>query len=454
LVRVEKQGSENKIEYLQGKPVYRLRGNLLPLIELKQILDIHEDFSEDHDVTNIVVLNAETQCFGLIVHEIQDTADIVVKPLSRFLKFLSVYSGATLLGDGSIALILDVVGIAQHQKLLSDRKNDPAKKELSTADGRPKTYDTQEFLLFRLNSPTKHALFLGYVHRLEEFKRSAIEYSVLQRVIRYRNSILPIISLNECLGFPLLEEQKTSEIIPVIVIQRGDHFYGLEVNEILDVLSTEAKIEDLLAGGPAILGSLVTESEVVVVIDPQPVISKLLKKSNDSFPVSNPPSVASGLVPNGKSLLLNSEQTYQELEAITRASLKSAQTYGKILFVEDTAFFRKYVSGVLKKGGYHVTIVPDGQEALNLLEKTEPEEFNVILSDIEMPKVNGLQLARAIKIHPKWKNTALIALTTKGERKNVEEGLRAGFDIYLEKVNPPELLNAIYSVISKKRKIA
>jgi CheY-like chemotaxis protein len=68
--------------------------------------------------------------------------------------------------------------------------------------------------------------------------------------------------------------------------------------------------------------------------------------------------------------------------------------------------------------------------------------------------VNGLQLARAIKIHPKWKNTALIALTTKGERKNVEEGLRAGFDIYLEKVNPPELLNAIYSVISKKRKIA
>ncbi len=246
LVRAEQNGNGPKIEYLQGKPVYRLRGNLLPLIDLKEILRFPKTDQQNSEVVNIVVLNAEEQYFGIIVDEIQDTADIVVKPLNRFLKSLTTYSGATVLGDGSVAVILDVIGIAHQQQLITEKK-DQLLKATNSREGQLKNQNTQEFLLFKLNSPTKHAILLSYVHRLEEFKREQIEYSGQQRVVRYRNSVLPIISMNDFLNFKPKIDISENEIISVIVTQRGDSVYGLEVNEILDVLSTENVMETGLA---------------------------------------------------------------------------------------------------------------------------------------------------------------------------------------------------------------
>lgn len=118
LVRVEKGASGPKIEFIEDRPVYRLRGKILPLLDLKQVLKFDAITGEVvTEAVNIVVVNADRQYLGLIVDEIVETADIVVKPLNRFLKFLSTYSGATVLGDGSVALILDVVGIAKDQQL-------------------------------------------------------------------------------------------------------------------------------------------------------------------------------------------------------------------------------------------------------------------------------------------------------------------------------------------------
>jgi two-component system, chemotaxis family, sensor kinase CheA len=411
LVRVSKEDESSKIEVLQGKPVFRLRGNILPLITLKQVLNIADGPESDNDgVTNIVVLNAEGTLLGLIVDEVQDTAEVVVKPLSNFLKSLLLYSGATVLGDGSVALILDIVGIAQRQNLNTESDN---KVKSQGAEAGLLT-DDQEFLLFKLNSPTKHAIPLNLVHRLEEFKTSDIEYSGEQRFVRYRNSALPIINLNEFLGF---KRSESTGAISVIVTQKSSKLFGIEVDEIYDVLNTSSQMDDSFADRAGIFGNLVTDSELIVVVDTLRILDEVSKSLSVGTPVST------------------------ATEAVKALDVQDRT--GKILFVEDTVFFRRHVSSVLQRAGFTLSLCENGEEAMQLLEKSQPGDFDLILSDIEMPKMNGLQLAAAIRANATWKNVPLIALTTKFNDIHVEEGRAAGFNAYLEKLKPEILLSAM-----------
>lgn len=427
LVRVEKSGQEDKIEYLQGKPVYRLRGNLLPLLDLKAVMGIpgHDTkkFTEEAEAVNIVVLQSEKNQFGLIVDEIQDTADIVVKPLNRLLKSLAIYSGATVLGDGSVALILDVAGLAAKQFRAKEGKEDSLKAGLEDQAQMKKTEESQEFLMFRVNSPTKHAVFLGYVHRLEEFKASSIELSGSQKVVRYRNAILPIISVSESLGYPTTAK-KESDVVPVIVTQRSGKFYGFEVSEILDVFTTENSVDASIADRPGIIGNLVTEEEVVTVIDPNQLLGNLQQKLPPSFQK----------LPTKNKLV----------EVPKPEKLNTSEVGGiRILFAEDTAFFRKHVSGVLTRAGFHVTCMNNGEEAFAELQSKPVGYYPIVLSDIEMPKMTGLELASQIRKDNRWNEVLLIALTTKGSEADRQKGIQAGFNLYLEKLDPQELLSSL-----------
>jgi two-component system chemotaxis sensor kinase CheA len=431
LVRIEKGKGENQIEYLQGKPVVRLRGLLLPLLDLKQVLkfDNYESrkVTEEAEAINIVVLSSEKKSFGLIVDEIQDTADIVVKPLSRFLKSLAVYSGATVLGDGSIALILDVAGVANMAMRNSELSDNTKANELRDAEAIRSSEDSQEFLLFKVNAPTKHAVFLGYVHRLEEFDRSAIEFSGGQRVMRYRNAVMPIISLNKTLGYNDPEIQ--SKVVPVIVTQKSGKYYGIEVNEILDVLTTDASVDGSIIDREGILGNIMTQNEVIVVVDPH----RCLPKNAGSEKA-----IASVLPQVTRS---SSNSTMNQVTTCSR----------RILFAEDTAFFRKHVTGVLERAGYEVIATKNGAEALNELERKGPGYYGVVLSDIEMPQVNGYELATTIRKDSKWNSLPLIALTTKSDAKDREKGKRVGFTSYLEKLNTDELIANLSEIMDASR---
>ena len=418
LVRVEKGDAKESIEILQGKPVFRLRGNILPLITLREVLKLDKDKQpEDLDVTNIVVLNAEGTLVGLIVDEVQDTAEVVVKPLSHFLKSLLLYSGATVLGDGSVALILDIVGIAQKHSL-HDVENTKVKTEKEESSNL--LTDEQEFLLFKLNSPTKYAIPLNLVHRLEEFNAKDIEYSGKQRFVRYRSSALPIISLNQILGFP--PSEKTNSL-PVIVTQKSSKLFGIEVDEIFDVLNTAAQLDEGFSDRPEIFGNLVTSNELIVVVDTLRILDDAAKMLSVSEPTA-----------------VSSKDT-----AVTTGS-------GSILYAEDTAFFRRHVAGVLERAGYQVTLCENGAEAIKLLEKSKSSDFDLILSDIEMPKMNGLQLAEAIRANSTWKTVPLIALTTKFNPNHVQEGKQAGFNSYLEKLKPEILLNEIKTYLTRQER--
>jgi two-component system, chemotaxis family, sensor kinase CheA len=419
LVRVEKSSSEHKIEFIQGHPVYRLRGNILPLVHIRKVLEISDVDTLNQEVSNIIVLKSEHISFGLIVDEIQDTADIVVKPLARFLKSIGVFSGATVMGDGSIALILDVAGIVKSHLL---NVGDLKKEAVDMQAGKVKVEDLQDFLLLKVGAAAKHAVLLGYVHRLEEFKKSQIEVSGKHRLVRYRNSVLPLISLNNALG---LDEAAVgnSDVISVLVIEKGSNSYGLEVNEILDIMSTESRLDASLANESGIIGNLITDNEIVVVIDPYLVIQRVMGLEK---------------VPNKAS------------SGISHFSnIEISKPIKNILYVEDAAFFRSHVSRVLEAAGFNVTMANNGQDACDLLFNAPKESFDLLLSDIEMPKMNGFEFAKSVRKNADWQKIPMIALSTRADQKHVDEGFRSGFNAYLEKMNAEELIQSI-SEVSKK----
>ncbi len=437
LVRVDQATAENKIEILHGAPVFRLRGNILPLVDLNKVLGIEKSAKHDYEnaIVNIAVLNADRCSFGLIIDEIQDTADIVVKPLNRLLKSLQVYSGATVMGDGSIALILDVLGLSKVAQIGHEKIKEESTENQENEKSR-KVLEMQDFLLVRLNSPTKHALVLPYVNRLEEFDRKSIESSGSLRVIRYRDVILPVISANAQLDYPTKTTE--SERVPVVVIERAGMLYGIEVDEILDTLSTSANTDTALTRHPCIFGNLNTKEELIVVVDPFEMISKALPETEQLSQLSN-------TAPTSNILKLPQPGTAHT----TRQAAAPSLSKPKILLVEDTIFFQRAISNILDQGGYEVISANDGQEAIEILSR-EDLVIDLIVSDIEMPRLNGFELAKNVRRHQRYSNLPMLAISSRADRKHMAEGAQAGFNIYLEKLRPVPLLSAIQDLLTKK----
>ena len=183
LVRLETGPGSQSIERIQDAPFYRLRGNLLPLVYLDETLKLHGE--ADAEAANIVVLKADDRQFGLVVNAISDTEEIVVKPLGKQLKGVSVFAGATIMGDGKVALILDVLGIAQRSRVVSELR-DRALAEAEAHHGAAEGDDSQTLLLFRVGEKDRMAIPLRMVARLEEFPAAQIEQSGDRDVVQYR----------------------------------------------------------------------------------------------------------------------------------------------------------------------------------------------------------------------------------------------------------------------------
>lgn len=423
LVRVDQETPErNKIHFVQGKPVYELRGRLLPLINMDQVLRGTLSTPEDLSSVNIVVLNADGDLYGLIVDEVLDTADIVVKPLSKFLKSLEVYSAATILGSGRVALIIDPLGLAKVGGLQLEKKQIESDYLRSTSS--KEMTDSQEFLLFKTRGAGKYSIPLCMVSRLEEFSVESVEYSGSQKVMQYRGSILPLIDLNSILGFG--ESPAGAVALATIVVARNSRFYGLVVDEILDVTDCDTLIDDTIRDRFGLLGNIVLHSEIVNVIDALAIIDQVAAKNGDE---------------TLKAVIGN--QTDSTPPAVRR-----------VLFAEDVAFFRRQTAKILMAQGYEVYAVEDGKKALDLLTSHAPHYFDLILSDIEMPVMNGMNFARSARQTEQGASIPMIALTTRFKQSDIDEGLNAGFNAYLEKLNPEVLISHVTDLIKKQGKAA
>lgn len=264
LVRLEGAQAHNGIETIQGTPVYRLRGNLLPLVYLNRELQV-QDLSAptETEIINIVVVQADDRQFGMVVDEINDTEEIVVKPLGKQLKGLATFAGATILGDGRVALILDVLGIAQRASVVSElRDRAIAEKTLQYQES---SGDRQTLLLFQLGEADRLAIPLSMVARLEEFSGTAVERAGGQEVVQYRQQIMPLIRLSKILGRPT-SRQAEANPLQVIVYSEQGHSVGLVVDQILDIVDETLTVQRR-SPVTGFLGSAVIQGRVTDLVD-------------------------------------------------------------------------------------------------------------------------------------------------------------------------------------------
>ena len=255
LVRLEGDESRRAIEKFHGAPVYRLRGNLLPLVYLNRELKLRE--SDTHSGINIVVLQADGRQFGLVVDEINDTEEIVVKPLGKQLKGISCFAGATIMGDGRVALILDVMGIAQIASVITEIHEGSAVETASHQDDTVVGRDA--WLVFTVAGSRRMAIPLSMVSRLEEFPGTSLEHSGNESVVQYRGMIMPLIDIARRMN--LGQSEKQTETLQVIVYSDAGHSVGLIVDQIVDIVDQAVKVEQQESSGE-LAGSAVIQDKV------------------------------------------------------------------------------------------------------------------------------------------------------------------------------------------------
>ena len=297
LVRLEGEQINREIEMVQGTPIYRLRGKLLPLVFLRKELELKEDAEgvsfksqsqkqsqdssdgvpvptktsskEDTVAINIIVLQAENQVFGLVVDEVIDTEEVVVKPLSKLLKSIPILAGATIMGDGKVALILDVVGIAHRGNVMAKEQNlrksgkNTVKKESS---------EHATFLLARVSESRQVAVLLSAISRLEEIKASQLETAGNQTVIQYRGYLMPLVWLTQLLGGGRSNPNDPEDYMQVIVCSKNGLNVGLIVDEIVDVVD-ERVVGNERSG--IISGVQVIQNQVTEIVNIKDVLERV-----------------------------------------------------------------------------------------------------------------------------------------------------------------------------------
>ncbi|WP_421732375.1 chemotaxis protein CheA [Cellulomonas sp.] len=257
LVALDGQRSGSGIEYVHAAPVYRLRGELLPLVSLAAVLGVEDGPSEGSSV--IAVVQADHQRFGLLVDRVLNTEEIVVKPLSARLKSIGGYAGATVLGDGRVALILDVQAIAR-RALVGVLEQVSAEAARRAQEAATRTVPMEQVLVVGIGGGRRVAMPLASVARLEHVKAAHVELVGGREVVQYRGTILPLARLDRVLGG---YGDELGEELLVVVYSRAGRSVGLVVHEIVDIVdddvSRHSDIEDHGLVGSTVLGERVTE---------------------------------------------------------------------------------------------------------------------------------------------------------------------------------------------------
>jgi two-component system, chemotaxis family, sensor kinase CheA len=278
LVGLDGEQARKGIELVHGAPVYRLRGQILPIVYLNRELEIAD--IEDNTSLTIVVLKADDRQFGLVVDTVNDTEEIVVKPLSPQLKGIPAFSGCTIMGDGQVALILDVLGLAQRAHVVSELQEQHGSGDSSVRTG-DVSGETETLLVLQVGDDGRTAIPLSMVDRLEEFKRSAVEHTAGRDVVQYRGTILPLVDIGATLGY--LPSSMVSDTLQVVVYSHAGsargaagqaRMVGFVVDRILDIVEQVATVHQA-ADRAGIVGSLVVQGQVTDLLAVEEIIQSL-----------------------------------------------------------------------------------------------------------------------------------------------------------------------------------
>lgn len=440
LVRVS-SASDHRIEKVNETPVLRLRDRLLPLVSLPKLLNLGSDDllssieaqntdsdveaegaepagkaentekTDMSDVTDengdsfIVVAQVGPYTFGIVVDAVYDTEEIVVKPVAPILRDISVYSGNTILGDGSVIMILDPNGIATATGNIS--ATNPAEEENAAVKNAGRNERTA-LLVFRAGTDEPKAVPLALVARLEEIEAENVEVSDNQLVVQYRGQLMPLLPVTDTF------ERRTEGRQPVLVFTDRDRSMGLMVDEILDIVEENLNIE-IKTDTDGVIGSAIVDGKATEIIDASNFLTR----------------------------------AYQDWFGRTDEGGENGNTSGRVLLVDDSPFFRNLMAPLLRAAGYDVLTAENADEALGM--RDSGELFDVIVSDIEMPGMDGFGLAREIREKGAWTKTPIVALSSRTSPADIAAGREVGFVDYVPKQDREALLESLSNTIVKMK---
>jgi len=465
LLRIPANQVKKRVEKVGNAEVVRLRGNLLPLIRLSDVIEAdrsywdptedaqkadrrdsiadrrgkhsplfknadnspeeEQNLESDNRATsdrrystasalNIVVVSTNSMKYGLIVDRLQDSEEIVIKPLGRHLQQCKGYAGATIMGDGRIALILDVTNLARMAHLTSidgtDRANEVA---LAAEELIRNQKDRQALLIFRSSEHEQFAVPLNQVERIEKIKRSEIENMGGKRVMQYRGGSLALFSVDDISTVHPLADH---DDLLVIVFNICSKPIGLLAIGPIDAVEISSEIDGLTLKQPGIMGSIIIDCHTTMLIDVFEIVQTLFPDWFAEKPVFEVDK-ATGITPT-------------------------------ILIAEDSNFFRNQVKGYMTESGYNVLEGADGAIAWDLLQK-HADVISMVVTDIEMPNMNGFELTETIRKNPSYNKIPIIALTTLAADEDIAKGKAVGIDEYHIKLDKEKLMTCVHDYIKR-----
>ncbi len=456
--------TEHTIERINGTPVLRLRNRLLPLVNLRNLLKLGDDEgvaaaakeaaakatkavededgaeeaaveekakaaaskskpkakkieakskkgaeaadekSVDDEEVFIVVAQIGNYSMGIIVDRVFDTEEIVVKPVAPILRNIQLFSGNTILGDGSVVMILDPNGIAAATGEISvaEGGEDQAKGRHTTSSA-----DNVAMLIFRAVDNTPKAVPLALVARLEEIDLTQVEFSNGQYVVQYRGQLMPLVMMDPT------QKLESEGRQPVLVFADRNRTMGLVVKEIVDIVEGRMNIE-LSSDREGYVGTAVIGGKATDIIDAGYYLT----------------------------------QAFHDWFVGERGS-DGEREGRRLLVVDDSPFFRNLLQPLLTVAGYDVTCVESADAALELCDAGE--DFDVIISDIEMPGMNGFEFARKVTADTRWSKTPIVALSSFSNPSDLARGREAGFRDYVAKTDRDALLNTLHDTLAELR---
>lgn len=403
------EDSDYPIETLNNTQVLRLRDKLLPLMNLREVLRLakrprgDDEFSEEDDAY-IVVVKVGGSEYGIVVDQIFDTEEIVVKPVSMLLKEIPLYSGNTILGDGSVIMILDPNGLTRQMGDIESGAKAVEDRAHMSANGEK----LETFLVFRSGEGSPKAVPLELVSRLEEIATDRIELSNTTPVVQYRGDLMRLKTLT---GTHIPNTGKCS----VVVFSYDNRTIGLVVDSIVDIVEAPLDVK-MNAENEEFVGSMVINGKTTDVIDVGYLLKELIHEALRSKGNGNHPAG------------------------------------GRLLFVEDSLFFRNLTIPYLASFGYEVTAASHPQEALDIAAKDMA--FDIVITDIEMPDMDGIEMARQMRRIRGFESMPMIAFTSSINEQITARARDVGLADVVLKTNRESLMESIAAHVNQTKKDA
>ena len=387
--------SEHKIEVVQGAPMLRLRNEVVPIVDLHDLLGVTPMEAGADDERLVVVMRVAAATFGLIVQAVEDVQEIVVKPLGSPLAHLKVYSGQTILGDGSVVLILDSGGIAETLGLERAASYRDARPDTAVAPRQART----RVVLLRAGEGARKALPLSLITRIESVDTAAIEQTGAGYVLRHRGQLMPLLPAAEGVA-------PTHASQPVLVIGYGGETLGLLVDEIIDIVEDPLEIQ-IAQGSPGVIGTAEFGGVVAELLD----LTHFIR-------IARPNSASRGV--NRKF---------------------------RVLLVDDRQFFRDMLTPVLSAAGYQVTTLAGAAEGLALIDRGA--QFDAVITDVDMPDVDGYTFARDLRAMAGGARIPIVALVAQAGDKAMKAAKAAGVDAVAGKFDRRALLETLGELLDE-----